>query len=99
MSMRRILLTLVLSLAASQSALAAPSAETLLKARILQLEMQLADAVRRINILTAQLGEVQQPALQQDQAKKRADLEKEAGCPLDWSVVPPACRPATPPEK
>ena len=72
------------------------SAEALLKARIVQLEAQLTEAVRRINLLTAQLSEAQQPMIAQDQQKKRAEAEKEAGCQLDWAATPPVCQPEKP---
>lgn len=61
--LRRLILPLfILSVFASTGSSAEPSTEALLKARIIQLEAQVAEAVRRINLLAAQLSEAQQHA-------------------------------------
>ena len=98
--MKRTILALVFVLFAS-SAFAEPSSEALLKARIVQLEAQLQEAVRRINLLTAQLSEAQQPAIATDLSEKRAEAEKAAranGCDLDWNTQPPSCKTPVIPE-
>ena len=85
--MKRIILSLALSLGLAATVAAEPTSDALLKARIVQLEAQIADAQRRIMLLTAQLSEAQQPALQRQQAEQRAEVEKLAGCPIDWNTV------------
>lgn len=89
-------IALVVALLCANPLSAEPSTEALLKARIVQLEAQLADASRRLNLLAAQLSEVQQPAIARVQQEQRATAEKEAGCSIDWSVVPPVCKPPSP---
>lgn len=89
----------LLVLLLSAPAFAEPSPDSLLKARILQLEMQLSEAVRRINLLQAQLSEAQQKTIAEDYQKKVAEAEKEAGCALDWNTNPPFCKPEPKPTK
>ena len=74
-----------------------PSKETLLKARVAQLEMQLAQSVVNEATCRAQLVSNQVQAAQPSFTATQAEIEKEAGCALDWSVNPVVCKPATAP--
>jgi uncharacterized coiled-coil protein SlyX len=94
--MRRCAIAVVFILALSAPAFAETPYSALLHARIVQLEAQLADAVRRINLLNAQLSEAQQPEIAKEQQAKRAEVEKAAGCPIDWAVTPPVCKAESP---
>ena len=97
--MKRVLLGVALSVGLAVGVIAdGPSSEALLKARVVQLEAQLAQAQRQIYILSAQLSEAQQPTLQRQQAEQRAEVEKLVGCPIDWNTIidpkiPPICKP------
>lgn len=97
--MRRCVIAVGLILVLSAPAFAETPSSVLLQARIVQLEAQLAEAVRRLNLLNAQLSEAQQPEIAKDQQVKRTEIEKAAGCPIDWAAVPPACKAEPAPAK
>jgi hypothetical protein len=68
------------------------SGELALKARIAQLEAQLAQLQTEGAVCRAQFALAVQPKEQQAQAQQRQAIEKDAGCQVDWAVNPPACR-------
>lgn len=91
------LITVLLALTGSSVLIAeAPADAVLLKARIVQLESQLAALTTEGTVCRAQLAIAQQPQVQQQQAKDRQAIEKDAGCVLDWTANPPVCKPNTP---
>lgn len=69
-----------------------PSSDVFMRARILQLEMQVQQLTVQAAVCTAQLAIVGQPKVQQDAGARRQEIEKEAGCVLNWAVTPPVCQ-------
>lgn len=65
---------------------------TLLKARIAQLEAQVTQLQGDNTMCAARVVLATQPAAQKAFDDTRVALEKEAGCAIDWKVVPPACK-------
>lgn len=95
--MRHQLIGLVLALAGSCVLMAeeTPSkSDALLQARIAQLETQAQQFAAEKTVCAAQLAIASQSATQQAQARQRAQIEKDAGCAIDWTATPPVCLPA-----
>lgn len=65
------------------------------KARIVQLEEIVEVLRRQVTVCSAQLGEATQASAANTIAKRRAEVEREAGCAFDWTQAPPACKPTT----
>lgn len=95
MSVRRLLLGVLLATALSSVLWAeapAPSSEILLRARVAQLEAQLAQMSVSESSCRAQLMATQVQVANTRFAADRQAIEKQAGCALDWNAVPPACK-------
>lgn len=71
----------------------AESPSALLKARIAQLEQQLQQVRSELAVCAARVAIASQPQIADSLAKQRAEIEKEAGCAIDWAKEPPDCKP------
>jgi hypothetical protein len=95
--MRRLILALLLASALWGSGLilhaesTGLTGELALKARIAQLEAQLAQVQTDGVVCRAQFALAVQPKEQQAQAQQRQAIEQDAGCVIDWAANPPVC--------
>lgn len=93
--MTRILAAFVFSVAIGvilAASMVAASPESLLKARIAQLEIQLQQIQAELIVCSARSVVATQATVAQEQQKQRAAIEKDAGCAIDWTVNPPVCK-------
>lgn len=62
------------------------------KARIVQLENQLAKEQAERAVCNARLAISTQQQQEQKALEAMATLEKETGCAMDWVAIPPTCK-------
>jgi hypothetical protein len=62
------------------------------KARIVQLERQNATLQVEASMCRAQYAVLADQRAEQQQQQVKAQLEKEAGCVLDWTLAQPVCK-------